>query len=113
MSDSSFKFESKVLKCDVVCGEIISMAQSADSINQVWEILDQNTGRAIGKNLEKMERTVNKYMVTESGTVVNDVVDEQDSREPNSAIRQHEVKGFREFKRDFMVYPRKGIGRGR
>ncbi|GJU07477.1 hypothetical protein Tco_1123907 [Tanacetum coccineum] len=70
--------------------------------------------KILWKNLAKMGRTVTKEMATESGTVVNDVaVDEQDSREPNSATRQHEVKGFGEFKRDFMDYPRKGIGRGR
>nr|GEZ53395.1 hypothetical protein [Tanacetum cinerariifolium] len=66
------------------------------------------------KNLAKMGRTVTKEMVTESGTVVNDVsIDKQDSWELNSAARQHKVKGFREFKRDFMDYPRKGIRRGR
>ncbi|GKE66691.1 hypothetical protein Tco_1520852 [Tanacetum coccineum] len=80
--------------------------------------LNSNTSTLLSndrwKNLAKIGRTVTKEMVTKSGTVVNDVaVDQQDSQEPNSATRQPEVKGFGEFKRDFMDYPRKGIGRGR
>ncbi|GJZ73264.1 putative retrotransposon protein [Tanacetum coccineum] len=90
----------------------------ACSIMEAVADLNSNTSSLLSddrwKNLKKMERTVTKDRVTESGTVVNDVaVDEQDSREPNSATRQQEVKGLGGFKRDFMDYPRKGIGRGR
>ncbi|PWA40204.1 hypothetical protein CTI12_AA565000 [Artemisia annua] len=90
----------------------------ACSIMEAVADLNSNTSSLLSddrwKNLAKMEGALTKDRVTESGTVVNDVaVDKQDSREPNSATCQQEVKGLGGFKRDFMDYPRKGIGRGR